>query len=160
MNEPNYRLTNAEGQVVGEIGVDGNGNPVVSNPGGGSVTVTDSGIETPSVSTENLQHTAETPQNESSNRNFDTWYQNTTNYSLMVYVTVDTPDGSNPDFRLNVNSSQVTSELSTFRLDGVTSGVQRNFVQGLVPPGDYYQIQDFGGGSIRTWKEQRIGVRQ
>jgi hypothetical protein len=44
MDEPNYQITDSSGTVVGEIGVDANGDPVVSKPGGGEVIVTDDGV--------------------------------------------------------------------------------------------------------------------
>lgn len=61
MDEPNYNITDSSGTIVGQIGVNANGDPVVSKPGGGSVVVTDDGVEIPgdasvggSFSTDNL----------------------------------------------------------------------------------------------------------
>ena len=47
MDEPNYNITDSSGTVVGQIGVTSGGDPIVSKPGGGSVIVTDDGVEIP-----------------------------------------------------------------------------------------------------------------
>ena len=47
MDEPNYNITDSSGTVVGQIGVNGDGDPVVSKPGGGAVVVTDNGVKIP-----------------------------------------------------------------------------------------------------------------
>ncbi|WP_143420909.1 hypothetical protein [Halorubrum halodurans] len=47
MDEPNYQITDSSGTVVGEIGADANGDPVVSKPGGGEVIITDDGVRIP-----------------------------------------------------------------------------------------------------------------
>lgn len=56
-----YEITDENGNVVGTVGTDASGNPTVSKSGGGTVTITDDGLETDSVSTGDLSYDGSLP---------------------------------------------------------------------------------------------------
>lgn len=93
---------------------------------------------------------------ETANRSFGTWYQNTTGADLDVSVIASaSSDSTNMTIVLDVNSSQ-----SNFRVDEFTQTIDSNdhgSVQATVPDGFYYQVRAFNDTanfSIDEWREQ------
>lgn len=115
-------------------------------------------LETDAVTTEDLEFDAEQPQDVKSGRSNDTWEQNTSNYPLMVYVSVNT-DGTadaSADLRGDVNTTQSDNEIIKAESQASTAQVISESIQFIVPPDHYYKAN--WAGTLSLWFEQKLGA--
>jgi hypothetical protein len=94
-----------------------------------------------------------------SNRSFDTWYQNSTESDLDVVATlkVDTSGGSTVQIIAHVDDSQTKFAVDRMKFDALDKN-SRLSVQMTVPDGYYYQVQVAGNTSnfiMSKWSEQQ-----
>lgn len=126
MDEPNYNLTNPDGELVGQIGVNNDGNPVVSKPGGGEVVVTDDGVEVPgSVKADELRGVADYIV--STTAEFNDAITNLSNgETILISGTIKSNKLNNLDDVHNVTIAGFSKENSVIKTqDGVEAGLFR-----------------------------------
>lgn len=99
---------------------------------------------------------AEQPQGVSGSRSLATWYQNTSEHPLLVYVRYADGAGGRVILDLHINSSESNFLVSSNSDSGDGTNTSVATVVGVVPPDHYYKAN---GTAIGEWREQKLGAQ-
>jgi hypothetical protein len=160
--EPRYRLAveDADGNIVDRIGslfAEGDGTVVLQEGSGSNNEArleSDGTLATPAVNTESIATELEDGSDVSSSRSFDTVYQNSNTYDILVQIRID-GDPMNAFLAVGSSSSLGGGE----RVDGIGLDIGSSstyLLTGRVPPGYYYEAVTFGSESITRWDERGL----
>jgi hypothetical protein len=111
-----------------------------------------------SVDTDDLKFDSEQPQNVKGDRSVLTWYQNISEYPLIVSVQVNS-DGTadaTASARIDINTTQTTNRVVQEIVQASTATVVASAITAIVPPDHYYQVRA-ASGSVSAWNEQKMG---
>lgn len=112
-------------------------------------------LESDSLNTGKID-SKEIPDNLTTSRSFNTWYQNTTGTDLYLSITGQVNvDGTRMRLQLDINDTQANNQSDEVHVQGDTP--ETYGVEGTVPVGAYYRVRasaDTPGYDLRDWVEQ------
>jgi len=118
-------------------------------------------ISAVSVDTDQLTTKLQNANDVSGSRSFDTEFQNSNNYDIILEVTVEHNPSGGTDTDLNCilrygSSSGLSSgDRSQYCIDkGVDGGFVRKTFVAIIPKDYYYEVESFGSESIQFWHER------
>jgi hypothetical protein len=156
--EPRYRLVDSNGNVVGALWGDGNGNVKIADETDTQTTFGPDGISTPALEADELSYNITDNTEVTSSRSLNTEFQNTDSTNRVVTVGMSI-DGSSSVESLN-------ARLLVGNSPGLDGGDFRDQFQvynyddeyfytftAVVPVGAYYKLETFLDGRLVNWKE-------
>ena len=165
--EPRYRLVDSNGNVVGSLFQNADGNVEIQDETGTGSVFGPNGITTPaidagSVSTESfasgLESTATTDQDPS----YDTWVQNQNENDIRLTATLGGPDTGDVFARTrlivrdvqSVDSASVSDEYVA-TISTIDGREPRLTLNATVPPGQYWYLEDLSENEA-TFNQSRM----
>lgn len=105
---------------------------------------------------------AELPNDVTGSRSGGSWYQNTSEHPMLVYVQASTGGsaGSVSRITVHVNSSQTDNVIykdSSQAADTSNAVAVKTSTGVVVPPDSYYKLVLGGSASLDRWHEQQLG---
>lgn len=128
-----------------------------------SVDLQNSSLNLGSLSTDELSHNIEGGNDLSGSRSFDTEFQNTTGQNIFVTIRLEISSGTSGEFNTSLlvaNSSGLGFNPDSIdyvrRTDSGTSNPDLAALQGIIPDGGYYMVDNSGTNvSLNAWFERK-----
>jgi len=166
-SEPRYRLVDSQGNTVGTLYAKSGGTLALQEGSSGSDNEielqTDGTLQTDSLNTDELSHNIEGGNDLSGSRSFDTEFQNTTGQNIFVTIRLEISSGTSGEFNTSLlvgNSSGLAFNPDSIdyvrRTDSGTSNPDLAALQGIIPDGGYYMVDNSGTNvSLNAWFERK-----